>query len=293
MPKITSLYEQHRQSIGRHINWLDKIQSHQEPLSTVLKKIAIRPGLHSGNVHRRNIAQAMIGLLSILSSVQFSGANLAKQEKENNESTIDYFIDKKEGYSTFRMNNKNSSVSYPISSYEVGSPRTLNSSSHIVKRSLYRLNDIPLEILTLTQSSRYNYKLRNTLDTIFRLSRNSLEYKDAEGGLKDLFLLMKCVQIMKVFVIKTESMNLDVFSKGKYMLESLINIGEALKMPYHKNIFKKFKSNLISDLSTMKIMGLPDDVIDEIHQGKQFNYELIKFSNHDMNNFFLVKNVVC
>ncbi|KFF72992.1 hypothetical protein IW01_00590 [Pectobacterium brasiliense] len=228
----------------------------------------------------------MIGLLSILSSVQFSGANLAKQEKENNESTIDYFIDKKEGYSTFRMNNKNLSVNYPISSYEVGSPRTLNLSSHIVKRSLYRLNDIPLEILTLTQSSRYNYQLRNTLDTIFRLSHNSLEYKDAEGGLKDLFLLMKCVQIMKVFVIKTENMNLDVFSKGKYMLESLINIGEALKNPYYKNIFKKFKSNLASDLSTMKIMELPDGVIEGIHQGKQLNYELIKFSNHDMNNFF-------
>ncbi|GKW40948.1 MULTISPECIES: putative adhesin [Pectobacterium] len=281
MPKIISTYYQHRQSIGHHTYWNDRKQSSQQQFNTVLKKIASRPGLHTGNVHRQNTAQAMVGLLSILSSVQISGANLGSRQNRNNELVIDYPVDKKPEHFSFSLNNGSLSIPHPINLRKIDFFRELPPPSNITKRSILYSDDIPFKILKAINNFNGNYQLRNTFDILFRLSRNSPEYRYAVKETKGLFLLMKFIQMMKIFVIKNESIKNNVFNEGRDMLDALMNIASEINNPHGKTIFDKFNDKYMSEAAVIRMMDLPDSIINKISQGKRFDSELIYFSNDE------------
>lgn len=281
MPKITPLYYQHRQSIGHHTYWNDRKQSSQQQFNTVLKNISSRPGLHTGNVHRQNTAQAMVGLLSILSSVQISGANLGSRQNRNNELLIDYPVDKKPEHFNFSLNNESLSIPHPINLRKIDFFRELPPPSNITKRSIPYSDNIPFKILKAINNFNGNYQLRNTFGILFRLSRNSPEYRYAVKETKGLFLLMKFIQMMRIFVIKNESIKNNVFNEGRDMLDELMNIASEINNPHGKTIFDKFNDKYMSEAAVIKIMDLPDSIINKISQGKRFNSELIYFSNDE------------
>ena len=70
MPNISIPYQQHRRATGSHTMQQDKYQLTQQSQDERIKKLACRPGLHSGNHNRQNTAHAMVNLLAVLSTVR-------------------------------------------------------------------------------------------------------------------------------------------------------------------------------------------------------------------------------
>lgn len=85
MPKISPIYNQHRQAIGNHTMRLDRKQGGQELQNERVKKTAMQPGRHKKNIDRQNVAHAALQLLSVLSSMRNSNITPAISSKRADE----------------------------------------------------------------------------------------------------------------------------------------------------------------------------------------------------------------
>lgn len=70
MPNISIPYQQHRRATGSYTMQQDKYQPTQQSQDERIKKLACRPGLHSGNHNRQNTAHVLVNLLAVLSTVR-------------------------------------------------------------------------------------------------------------------------------------------------------------------------------------------------------------------------------
>lgn len=70
MPKIHYPYQQHRQATGNYTRMQDIDQPQQKAQLRLIQKLAQQQGLHLSNTSRREISQAIVGLLSVLNSVR-------------------------------------------------------------------------------------------------------------------------------------------------------------------------------------------------------------------------------
>lgn len=70
--KTESCYIQHRRRMGEHMASQSRTRLSQQQQDNNVKKLASRPGLHSGNVQRQNIAHSVIQLIAMLSSIRNS-----------------------------------------------------------------------------------------------------------------------------------------------------------------------------------------------------------------------------
>lgn len=97
MRNISNTYQQHRHHIGDHAAWLQKKHINQKLQCQFIKVMANRPGLHSENINRKTVADTMLQLLSLLSSVSGNNAISALTAKNTDTSVIhqkDYLINK-------------------------------------------------------------------------------------------------------------------------------------------------------------------------------------------------------
>jgi hypothetical protein len=86
--KISLPNQYYRQSIGNHTNWQDRRQGSQQDQDNRVQRLSRQPGLHSGNIHQRNVANAMVQLAAILSSVQDTDSTpVSKRSKSEKSST--------------------------------------------------------------------------------------------------------------------------------------------------------------------------------------------------------------
>ena len=72
MRKFPTLCQNHRREIGKHTNFQNKHQSNQKAQNLRVQRLASRPGLHTENINTQTTAQAMLQLISILTTVQYN-----------------------------------------------------------------------------------------------------------------------------------------------------------------------------------------------------------------------------
>jgi hypothetical protein len=87
---MSSSYQHYRKAIGNHTNWQDKRLGSQKHQDNRVQRLSKQPGLHSGNIHRQNTIQAVMQLLSILSSAQSSSVKLDVIQKSRDEESSLY-----------------------------------------------------------------------------------------------------------------------------------------------------------------------------------------------------------
>ncbi|MFT8210325.1 MAG: hypothetical protein ACMZI0_06585 [Symbiopectobacterium sp.] len=85
MPRLSLVADQHRHAIGNYTHRQDSKYGSQRQQDERVKVLASRPGLHSENSHRQNLAHALVQLLSILNIVSNSTVRVVKN-LENTES---------------------------------------------------------------------------------------------------------------------------------------------------------------------------------------------------------------
>lgn len=317
MPKIPPLYQQYRKTMGNHTNWHDEKQGNQTHQDQRVERLARQPGLHTGSVHRQQVSHAMVQLISILSAVQISSANPAttrnRADRSITRNSMSYGATNSRAPLTL-LTVPNSHQDRDVPSVSTQKPRPAvspaqptpyvkgqahqypQSFSHSVnsdrlsnpsrgqpfstlkqKRSLSPVENIPYEILTVINDSRFDDRLRNTLDTIFRLAEHAPEVIYAPEQDKNLYLLLKCIQQMQIFIIKNASLR-----DGRVMLNALINLADTLDSQHEKLLISKFKQHYLSERAFNKALLVSNSSIIDITQGRALPGDLIILSEQDM-----------
>ncbi|QQG26633.1 hypothetical protein JFY74_10730 [Pectobacterium carotovorum] len=88
MPKILPNYNQQRQAIGNHANWLERKYGDNQTLHSLVKKMAMQPGRHADNRNRQDTTHAALQLFSILSSVQNSTVTPSSPFRKEGDLTV-------------------------------------------------------------------------------------------------------------------------------------------------------------------------------------------------------------
>lgn len=70
MPRITPPYLQYRYRIAEHADWQNKAYPTQQQQDSQIQRLAAQPGRNSDNIDQQRTAQALIQLLSLLTSIQ-------------------------------------------------------------------------------------------------------------------------------------------------------------------------------------------------------------------------------
>ncbi|QZN97267.1 hypothetical protein [Symbiopectobacterium purcellii] len=78
MPKIPLINDQYRNVIGNYTNMQDGKYGSQRDQNERIKALASNPGLHSGNRDRKNVAQALVRLISLLNIVSNTAINTTR-----------------------------------------------------------------------------------------------------------------------------------------------------------------------------------------------------------------------
>lgn len=296
MPKLPPLYQQCRQAMGKHTSWQDKKQGSQQDQDRRVKRLAKQPGLHTGSVHRQNASIAMVQLISIVSAVQVSSANPAIIPQRSDEISnklktkyggVDNLSSGTEQTVPIRYQDNDmlspaaqktlppvSLLPSPSSIDKLVDPRRYkNVEAPRLKRSTSSLDNIPNGILAVIQSTRFNDQLRNTLDTVFRLAGRALEVRYAPKQEKNLYLLLKCIQQMHIFILKN-----DHLYNGRAMLNELINLADNLDGPKEKVLVDRFKQQYLSEGAIKKAMLVSNSSIYDIVQDKDMSGDMIILS---------------
>lgn len=209
-----------------------------------MQRLASHPGVHTGNVHRQNATQAMVQLLSILTSAQISKASpMSTQQRADEFSNNNRRHD--------QMNSRSVSIGKPMPSTSLAAVQSPQNPQSPVqpansdaqgfasrdktfrtalrqKRSLTSRN-IPNKILDIMGDSRFDYRLTNKLDEIFRLAERAPDTKAASAEDKNVFILLTCIRQMRLYI---KDHNLPSTDEAQAMLDMLVNLANTLDKPH-------------------------------------------------------------
>lgn len=288
MPKIPLSYYNHRKAIGNHTKWQDSQQLTQQQLDDHIERLAKTPGLHSGNVHRQTTALAMVQLLAMLSSVQISNAKFTETapkermntppEQKYNKFAGNFSIDSTtsqdlvgSGYMAAQafIDSKNISMHNFMNHTKIG--------SHLSKRSLDRQENISYKISALISDARFDSRLRNALDSIFKLAVSSPEILSTPKEDQNLFILFKCIQQMHFFIKKNS-----LLENGQELMTALFKIVDGLDNPRDKTFAKIFKKKFFSEDTLFNTKEMSDSSMYNITEIKNFAKDVKLFSSDDL-----------
>jgi hypothetical protein len=299
--KILLPNQHYRQSIGNRTNWQSRRQGSQQDQDNRVQRLSRQPGLHSGNVHRQNATQAMVQLLGILSSARISDANPATSSKSVDALSIKNKIPtpyvNRSPEITLRTNPKHhayivkdiptvrsqkymqaTSVTSsqlpargeryqktlsPLHSENINkiSPSSQYKTSSLKKRNISPTENIPNKILSIVNDNHFHTYLRNVLSIVFKLSQKAPEIRFVPEEDKNLFILMKCIQQLNIFIIKDNP-----FGTGQEILAALLKIADDLDTPHAKAIFGKFKEQFISESANTAIKASDLSMFETTHK---------------------------
>lgn len=286
MPRVSPLYHQHRQVNGNHRNWRDRRQSTQNQLNEHVARLARQPGLHSGNVHRRNMTQAMLQLLAILSAAHMSSARSTTPPDATNADATNADARETERAAAFPTNQypvysgRNLSgftpYSRPLYPSTTEQDRTNTLSGSRQKRGLSSSDNIPYAIMDIIAAERFDYRLRDELDRIFMSAPATPEVKYAQSRYKNLYTLLKCVQQMHCHIIE----------KGyryneRQILNALLDIANNLDLPREKATVDKFKEGFTLTDAINSTAGISNSSMADSARQKDFCEKLLIFSSFE------------